>query len=189
MRRGWIYRAVATDASATVLEIGEASTRNWFERVTGGASAQIAQQPADAFGLVVLHASLGGTSTLDAALVAAHRCLAANGVVAMTGYNALRRTSARDVPGAPRATPMRYRAAARRAGFEGVSLYVARPDLDDPDQLVSFASASARRFFRNDVAARTAAGRMRHAALRALLAWLGAASWLEHAIMLVARKC
>jgi hypothetical protein len=177
---------VALDAASPVLALGDSGARNWFGRVVDD-GALVGRHDVAAFGTVALHATLGDATTLREALCAAHRLLAPGGIVAVSGRNALRTRS--PVPGMPCATPWAWRSAARAAGFASVTLYVVRPGLDHPVQLVDAARPSAVAWFGREIAVRRAGGRIRQAGLRAALAAFGIAPLLEPWLMIVARKC
>ena len=191
LRRGWFYRAVAPDPDKPVLAVGAPFARRWFPNVIDGTlSGASATYPLASFGLVIVHSTLGGCPSLVGALRAARDVLAPAGVVVLSGYNRLRPeegiASAAEIP---RATLWGYRHAARTAGFGDVELFVARPTLETFASAFSTARASARAFYRFELASRRASGNASWTRVREWMTTCGVAAWAESAFVVVARKC
>lgn len=184
--RGWFYRAVAIDPASRVLAIGAPFVGHWFANVVADTSLAGASARPATFDIVILHRTLGEQPTLERALQAIHGLLAVDGVAIVAGYNRLRRLAATQ-RSEPRSTKRGYLQAARATGFSDVRIYSARPDLDTMRLAVALEPASVTPFFGFQCAAARAAGRMRPAWLDRWYA--RAAPWLEHAYVVVARKC
>ena len=191
LRRGWFYRTVAPGPDKPVLAVGAPFARRWFPNVTEGSLFDAsATYPPASFGLVIIHATLGGCPSLVGALRAACDVLAPSGVVVLSGYNRLRpEEGIGSAAESPRATPWGYRHAARTAGFGELELFVARPTLETFTSAFSTARASARAFYRFERASQRASGSARWTRAREWMTPSGLAAWLESAFVVVARKC
>lgn len=189
LRRGWFYRAIAANPQAQVLAVGAPFARRWFPNFIEG-TLQPAVAAKAQFPLVIVHATLGGCPSLEAALASAHALVAPRGSLVLSGYNRVRtRHDASEAKCLPRATPWGYRHLARRAGFREVDVFAVRPGLDDFTFVLSTARRSARAFYRFDLAAQLAAGQARWPTVRRLVAHAGLATWFEPGFVVLARKC
>src|SRR5437762_6280305 len=94
LRRGWFYRTVAPDPDTPVLAVGAPFVRRWFPDVTEGTLSPLSpKHQSVGFGLVIVHETLGGCSSLAGAFRAACAALMPNGVVTLAGHNRLRPAS------------------------------------------------------------------------------------------------
>jgi predicted methyltransferase len=138
---------------------------------------------------VILHSTLGGCASIAEAFAAAHSVLEPGGIVALAGVNRIRGLVARNSDATvPRASPWGYRRAARQAGFAQVELYVVQPDIENPAYAISMAPASARAFFHHELMARKTSGRNRLPIVRAVLAQLNLAPYLQPFLVVVGTK-
>jgi len=151
-RRGWFYRALAPDASATVLQVGEGFAGNWFSSVMQceNLAAFAADTTSIPFDMVLLHDTLGQCTTLKGAIRSARSVLREGGVLVMAAKNRLNIPDPRPaaVEGVPRATGWGLRSLMARAGFQAIVLYTVYPNIITPVHIVDCERLSAREFFR-----------------------------------------
>jgi hypothetical protein len=190
--RGWFYRAIAPDARCAVLEVGDAHLGNWFSNVVSRnltASDRIAAASGQ-FDVVAIHHSLGGCTTLRAALHAAQRELRQGGMLALAGRNRLRRAPrvGRSTT-QPRATGWGLRREMDRAGFADISLYVTHPPARDPIYVIDAHPRPARAFFETQIAAQPWPSWSPKRILLGALVATNLMPYLQPEFIIVGRKC
>jgi SAM-dependent methyltransferase len=190
--RGWFYRVVAPNSAIVVVQSTAVVADRWFTHATSGDADFLLQSPpaVPSLDMVILHGGLGGCTSVGAALRAANRLLRQGGIVALAGHNRStwpcemprqQSRSTRDALGLLRA--------ARNAGFSNVSVYAAQPDFDAPNAVVSTDRASARAFYRFELEARAASGRVRFRRFRSAFIASNLAPHFQACFIVVAQKC
>ena len=192
--RGWLYRLFAPDPQCAVLQVGDGFAENWLPNVMGLdlRKQTIASFSAASFDLVVMHYSLGGLQTLDAAVASASRVLRRGGVLAIAGENRLRRATESSIvegQSRPRSSAWGYRRAMVENGFGDVRLFVVSPPGNAPVYVVDVHRQSAQGFFRT-------ASRDRHLSpwspvrlfVKAIIKF-NLMPYFESSLLTVGRKC
>ncbi len=192
--RGWFYCLIAPSPNCTVLQVGEGFAENWLPNVVqsnlGGAA--IAGLAPGQFDFVVIHYTLGGLSTLRAAISSASGLLRRGGLLAIAGENRLRLSGATDAgkdTARPRATGWGFRAMMVNSGFSKVILFNAHPPGSAPAYVVDASSLSSREFFRISLRGRQLAFWSPTRIALKVLVELDLMPFLQPGLLVVGEKC